>query len=129
MSPKRAKPDDSSSDSSPSQSASSMITDQNDKQLDEISAKLSLILTAVQDLTDAVRQTNNILSPKNTETAVIEIKNVIKELDKKININHKIQEESINIEMNENDNIVEAEAMRIKSNKNYFKFMGQKIKR
>ena len=54
---KRKKRDDSSSESSPSNSISSMIQTQiENKQLDEITSKLSLILKAIQDLSISVKK-------------------------------------------------------------------------
>ena len=56
---KRTKRNDSSLESSPSNSVSSMLqTPKSSKQLDEISTKLSLILQAVTDLTTAVKESN-----------------------------------------------------------------------
>ena len=84
MGPKRAKIDESTSDSSPSESISSVIEEQGDKQLAEISVKLSLILTAIQDLIDVVRETNKRIYPAQTETDVSEISRVVKEIDENI---------------------------------------------
>ena len=115
MGPKRAKMDESTSDSSPSESISSVIEEPGDKQLTEISVKLSLILTAIQDLTDVVRETNKRISPAQTETAVSEISRVVKEIDE--NIKKKIPQQTAIVE-NTNEvrnNSFESEAMLVKN--------------
>ena len=72
---KRKKGDDSSSESSPSNSISSMIqTRTENKQLDEISSKLSLILKAIQDLSISVKEKNQGNSPTRTEAAITELR-------------------------------------------------------
>jgi len=80
MGPKRAKPDDSGSDSCLSQSKEAVMDEGENKHLCDISTKLSLILTAIHDLTDAVRETNKKILPETTET-VSEITKVIRKMD------------------------------------------------
>ena len=93
MGPKRAKIDESTSDSSPSESISSVIEERGDKQLAEISVKLSLILTAIQDV---VRETNKRIYPARTETAVGEILRMVKEIAE--NIKKKIPQQTAIVE-------------------------------
>jgi hypothetical protein len=116
MSVKRAKTDESSSDTSPCESSTSMIQE-GDKQLGEISAKLSLILTAIQDLTDAVRHNMQQFDFAKTKNAVVNIKEVMEGIDETArNIPNQFYAEDTN--MKENVDYFESEAMRIKANMN-----------
>ena len=85
MSKKRTKRDDSSLESSPSNSVSSMLqTPKSSKQLDEISTKLSLILQAVTDLTTAVKASNQEIAQSKTDTAITELPAVLKLIDEQL---------------------------------------------
>ena len=116
---KRKKRDDSSSESSPSNSISSMIQTQTEnKQLDEISSKLSLILKAIQDLSISVKETNQGNSPTRTEAAITELPSVFRLIEEEVkrqttsnNISNRIPAER----MKEGVSPFEAEAMRVKS--------------
>ena len=82
---KRTKRDDSSLESSPSNSVSSMLqTPKSSKQLDEISTKLSLILQAVTDLTKAVKKSNQEIAQSKTDTAITELPAVLKLIDEEL---------------------------------------------
>ena len=82
---KRTKRDDSSLESSPSNSVSSMLqTPKSSKQLDEISTKLSLILQAVTDLTTAVKKSNQEIAQSKTDTAITELPAVLKLIDEEL---------------------------------------------
>jgi len=114
MGPKRAKPDDSSSDSSLSESKEAVMDEGENKHLCDISTKLSLILTAIHDLTDAVRETNKKILPETTE-AVSEISKVIREMDVKIKpAFSRTSEGSEEMETSVNS-CFEAEALKVKA--------------
>ena len=82
---KRTKRDDSSLESSPSNSVSSMLqTPKSSKQLDEISTKLSLILQAVTDLTTAVKASNQEIAQSKTDRAITELPAVLKLIDEQL---------------------------------------------
>ena len=76
---------------------------------------MSLILTAVQDLTDVVRETNKRICPAQTETADSESSRVVKEIDE--NSKKKIPKQTATFE-NTNQvkkNCLESEAMLVKN--------------
>ena len=113
------KRDDSSSESSPSNSISSMIqTPTENIQLDEKSSKLSLILKAIQDLSISVKETNQGNSPTRTEAAITELPSVFRLIEEEVkrqttsnNISNRIPAER----MEEGVSPFEAEAMPVNS--------------
>ena len=114
---KRTKRDDSSLESSPSNSVSSMLqTPKSSKQLDEISTKLSLILQAVTDLTTAVKESNQEIAQSKTDTAITELPAVLKSIDEELK-RKTIPNNTGRIKDQRNDgaNGFENKAMRIKA--------------
>ena len=82
---KWTKRDDSSLESSPSNSVSSMLkTTKSSKQLDEISTKLLLILQAITHLTTAVKESNQGIAQSKTDTAITELPAVLKLIDEEL---------------------------------------------
>ncbi|MCG7874811.1 MAG: hypothetical protein N0C90_00595 [Candidatus Thiodiazotropha endolucinida] len=82
---KRLKREDSSSESSPSNSTSSILNNPTEnKQLDEISSTLSLILKAITDLTDVMKGTRENITTANADTAVAGLPNIMKYIEDEI---------------------------------------------
>ena len=73
-----------------------------------------MILSAINDLTEAVRDTNKKISLETTGSAVTEITKVIQEVDKTLKSTG-IQKNATTPVRNESFDSVEAEAMRIKA--------------
>ncbi|MCG7876976.1 MAG: hypothetical protein N0C90_11670, partial [Candidatus Thiodiazotropha endolucinida] len=117
---KRTKWEDRSSESSPSNSTSSILNSTTEsKHLEEISSKLSLILNAINDLTNVMKGTNKTITPENAETAVAGLPNVMQfiesEIKRKINVNCINTNRPVETMEEESINCIENDAMRIKS--------------
>ena len=84
MGQKRVKTDDSSSENSPSASTTTANEERDNSQLSEISAKLSIIISAINELTASIKKTNICSASVSNEATISEISKLIKNIDESV---------------------------------------------
>ena len=113
------KTDDSSSENSPSASTSTANEETDNSQLSEISAKLSIIISAINELslTASIKETNICSASVSNEATISEISKLIKNIDESVTKRTNPEMHMDNVEMQDasRTNFLEAEAMRIRS--------------